>query len=295
MKRLLWLLAACGTTAPAKDFTIGTWTDLTGNPDLGALTSPMQQPVDFGMWQARDGSWHIWECIRYTLLDGRTRLFYRWSAPAPTGPWTADGIAMQADPSVGETEGGLQAPYVFSDGTQYRMYYGTWDNLCQQTSADGVTFTRVLDANGQCPLFSEVGVINPRDPMVLHDGNTWRMYYTAIDGDGVAGRVYARTSSDLASWSDAIVVSSGPTATSTECPFVVHRESGYYLFRTRQYGEDAATDVFRSRDPMRFDDSTFMTTLPVAAPELIEADGRLYIAALKPGLDGIRLAPLTFP
>jgi len=35
-------------------------------------------------------------------------------------------------------------------------------------------------------------------------------------------------------------------------------------------------------------------TLPVAAPEIIFHRGRWYIAALNPGLDGIRLARLRW-
>jgi hypothetical protein len=71
----------------------------------------------------------------------------------------------------------------------------------------------------------------------------------------------------------------------------------YYLFRTQRYGRDAQTSVYRSRDPLDFgveDDRDFVCTLPVAAPEIIEHDGRHYIAALNPGLDGIRIARLKW-
>ncbi|HSN29652.1 MAG TPA: hypothetical protein VLT45_25370, partial [Kofleriaceae bacterium] len=138
MKPWLLVLAAGCSSTPAGPgvFEIGEWTDITGNPDLGALSSPDQQSVDFGIWKTKDGSWHIWECIRFTQVGGHTRLFYGWHAATPTGPWTADGIVMQADPSVGEAEGGLRAPFVLDDGTRYRMFYGTWDNLCEQTSSD---------------------------------------------------------------------------------------------------------------------------------------------------------------
>jgi hypothetical protein len=41
-------------------------------------------------------------------------------------------------------------------------------------------------------------------------------------------------------------------------------------------------------------DSCRIGTLPVAAPEIILHDGQYYIAALKPGLDGIRIARLRW-
>jgi hypothetical protein len=282
----------------------GPWTNVTANPDLGVLTGPDQQPVDFAIWKDRNGGWHIWECIRFTLIGGNTRLFFHWQAPTPTGPWTPVGVAMTADPSVGEVAGGLQAPYVFDDGTRYRMLYGAWDSICSQTSDDGVTFTRTLDANGQCPLFSEGPMANTRDAMVLRVGDLWNVYYTAalLDPSGAQGRVYARTSRDLISWTDPVTVSYGGAAgsdvASTECPFVVHRPDGYYLFRTHRYGAMPLTDVYRSPDPLMFgndDDRYRIGTLPVAAPEIFEYDGRTYIAALELGTDGIRIAPLRWP
>jgi hypothetical protein len=54
----------------------------------------------------------------------------------------------------------------------------------------------------------------------------------------------------------------------------------------------------RSSDPMDFginhDDGHFLCTLPVAAPEIFQFDGRSYIAALLPTLKGIRFARLDW-
>ena len=62
----------------------GPWWTVAGDPDLGGLTSPDQQPVDFAVWQAVDGTWQLWSCIRNTLCGGKTRLFHRWEGrPLP--------------------------------------------------------------------------------------------------------------------------------------------------------------------------------------------------------------------
>ena len=37
----------------------GAWWQVAGNPDLGAYTSDKQQPVDFAVWQAADGTWQL--------------------------------------------------------------------------------------------------------------------------------------------------------------------------------------------------------------------------------------------
>ena len=86
------------------------WT-VADNPDLGPLTGPEQQPVDFGMWRAADGTWQLWSCIRFTRAPGKTRLFYRWQARRLTDrDWTPKGVALTADLRVGETQRGLHAP-----------------------------------------------------------------------------------------------------------------------------------------------------------------------------------------
>src|SRR5260221_4141859 len=102
---------------PRKPRIVGDWWQVAGDPDLGELTSPKQQPVDFAIWQAADGTWQLWSCIRSTKETGHTRLFHRWEGRNLTDAnWTPMGIAMRADPQFGETPGGLQAPFVFRDG-----------------------------------------------------------------------------------------------------------------------------------------------------------------------------------
>ena len=58
---------------------------------------------------------------------------------------------------------------------------------------------------------------------------------------------------------------------------------------------NAETRVYRSKDPTNFgvdDDRYLVETLPVAAPEIVQSHGQLYIAALLPNLEGIEIAKL---
>ena len=53
--------------------------------------------------------------------------------------------------------------------------------------------------------------------------------------------------------------------------------------------------MYRSSNPLCFgidDDAKLVCSLPVAAPEILHHRGKYYIAALNPGLDGIRIARL---
>lgn len=307
----LLTLAACAAVASAAaaqpDTTMipgidGDWWPIAANPDLGELTGDNQQPVDFSVWRAADGTWQLWSCIRHTKCGGRTRLFYRWEGRNITDRhWKPAGIAMQADADLGETPGGLQAPHVVLLGDTYHMFYGDWVRICLATGRDGKTFTRFRSDRGQPALFAEGPDDNARDPMLLRAGDRYYCYYTAHPDR--RGAVYCRTSADLRTWSAARIVAAGGRAGdgpwSAECPHVVFLpESGRYcLFRTQKYGKDAQTSVYCSADPLDFgvnDDRFFVCTLPIAAPEIIVHEGQYYIAALEPSLKGIRMARLKW-
>jgi len=269
------------------------WT-VCGDPDLGKFTDPKQQPVDFAMWQAADGTWQIWSCIRGTKCGGKTRLFHRWEGKKLTDTdWEPKGVAMEADPALGETAGGLQAPYVLKVDGQYRMLYGDWENIRVATSRDGKIFTR------DDKLFTEGSGANTRDPMALLIDGTWHCYTTAHPQN--KGAVYSRISTDLKSWTEPRIVARGGAAGtgpySAECPFVVRRKGAFYLFRTQRYGETAQTTVYRSKDPRDFgvDDDRFrVSTLDVAAPEIVQHEGQDYMAYLLPSLKGIKIVKLAW-
>lgn len=210
------------------------WT-VADNPDLGPLTGPEQQPVDFGMWRAADGTWQLWSCIRFTRAPGNTRLFYRWQARRLTDRnWTPKGVALMADPCVGETQGGLQAPFVLKVGATYYMLYGDWEQICLATSVDGKAFVRQLTKSGGSGMFSDAPAGNTRDPMVLAYGKRYYCYTTAHQGG--KGAVYCCVSTDLRHWSTSTIVSAGGSSgtgpSSAECPFVYHHERTrlFYLF-----------------------------------------------------------------
>lgn len=279
----------------------GEWWQVAGDPDLGDLTSPDQQPVDFAVWQAADGTWQLWSCIRKTKCGGNTRLFYRWEGRDLTAPdWQPMGIAMQADPKLGESPGGLQAPHVVKVDETYHMFYGDWQNICHATSQVGKTFQRVVQPDGRTGMFSEGPGANTRDVMMLPVDGLWHAYYTAFPNR--QGAVYCRTTRDFKTWSDSKIVSfggqTGTGATSAECPHVVFHQGRFYLFRTQRYGPNNKTSVYHSTDPQAFginrDERYYVGWLPIAAPEILMHHERMYVAALNLDLKGIRIARLKW-
>jgi len=318
---LALLLSACAGTSdsPVKFPVIdGEWWQVAGNPMDHKYATSRQEPVDFAVWQAADGTWQIWSCMRKTSSggeDGRTRFFYRWEGQNLTDTdWAPMGLAMDADPAFGETPGGLQAPHVIRIGDTYHMFYGDWVNICHAVSQDGKEFTRVIQDHGKAGMFSEGPDAHTRDVMLLPYEGLWYAYYTGrTEG---TGKIWVRTTPDFLTWSQPTIVSAGGIAGtgtgSHECPQVVNLEGNdFYLIKTKTYGDyDRAADdirnlglplayVYFSHDPKMFgidqDEEYYLGSLEVAAPEIVLDEGQYYIFALNTlQLDGLRCARLKW-
>jgi hypothetical protein len=164
------LFAGCASSAAAVEapFIDGEWWQVAGQPDLGKYTSPDEEPVDFSVWQAGDGTWQLWSCIRKTKCGGKGRLLHGWEGASITSAnWKPTGIKMQADTKLGETEGGLQAPHVVKSGGEWYMLYGDWEHICLATSRDGKKFERQIRPNGKTGMFTEGEGANTRDPFAM--------------------------------------------------------------------------------------------------------------------------------
>lgn len=284
---------------------VGEWWQIAGNPDLGELTGLDQELVSFGVWQAADCTWQLWGCIRNTKVGGNTRLFYRWESARITDvDWQPVGIAMMSDPSVGESLGGLQAPHATRIADEWVMAYGDWENICFARSPDGKEFSRQIGENGVTAAFDEGPGNSSRDPMINHFNGAYHVYYTA-NPDGV-GSVYARTSLDLRTWTESVIVSAGGSGGSAaidgEEPAVVWIEESqaYYLFRTHTNpagGERMVTSVYRSPAPLDFgidDDRCLVATLDSEATWVIRDGDTYYVAAVMPDFSGCRVARLRW-
>ncbi len=283
----------------------GEWWQVAGDPDLGDYTSPGQQPVDFAVWQAADGTWQLWSCIRHTNCGGKTRLFHRWEGESLFDTdWKPMGIAMEADTTLGENKGHLQAPHVIKKDNLFYMLYGDGDNICLAISKDGKDFKRVINDEGTAALFTGP-FWNTRDAMTLKHDDLYYCYYTGHQDSMPNAAIFCRTSADLYNWSESVMVSAGGSPEhkdrwfggDAECPFVVEKDGYFYLFRNQMYGEENLNTQYCSPNLMDFgvnDDQFMIGELAVAAPEIIFYEDEYYMAALLPSLKGIRIAKLKW-
>jgi hypothetical protein len=300
----------------------GPWWSVAHNPDVGEYTRmDRQEPVDFAVWQAGDGTWQLWSCIRGTYAAGKgkkggSRLFHRWEGKSLTSPdWKPMGVTWRGNPKLGEMLGGMQAPHVVKVGDTWHMFYGTWYEIAHAVSKDGKNFEKVIQPGGQTGMFYEYDKrTNTRDIMMLKVADLWYGYYTACPND--QGPVYCRTTRDFKTWSLSTTVAfggqSGTGRGSSECPHVVNiGENDFYLFKTQTYGRydrknrkirergKPRTSVYYANDPLMFginqDEKHFVCKLQAAAPEIVYYKGQHYIFALhEDQLDGIRAAKLNW-
>lgn len=297
-----------GKTVRYKPVIEGDFWHVTGVPDLGKYNfeGDKHEPVDFGIWQAGDGTWQIWSCIRRTQCGGNTRLFHGWEGASLTDTdWKPLGITMEADTSLGEQEGGLQAPYVTRQGDTWFMHYGDWNRICLATSTDGKTFERYKNRDGEPGLFSgPFG--NTRDACVITVDGLHYLYYTGHVRDSwPTCAVFCRTSKDLIHWKTPVAVNYGGLASTrciwpggdAECPFVVPYKGQYVLFRNQLYGAQQLNHQYCSDNPLNFgcdNDDCLVGSLEITAPEIVLHDGKYYMACLRKDNRGIQIGKVKF-
>ena len=297
MIALLILLAV--QDAPEKPHLDGAWWRIASPPALERFATGSEQTVDFTIFPAADGTWQLISCVRNTAHPGGKRLLFRWEGKSLTDPdWTPKGIFFTSDPAIGHQEGVLQAPHGVREDGLFWLFYNS-NGARAMTSKDGKTFEHAKNEAGGYKFFDM-----PRDVMLLdnrgNDGK-WYAFYTDIVPGKYADRknhtVSCRTAPKLAGpWSDKVdlgVLSPPPAGyvfMMAESPFILSRKGWFYRFEQ--------LNVFASKDPSRWSgpataSMTGKNVFEYLSPEIIEHDGRAYLAAYKDhGKGGIHVVRL---
>ncbi len=310
----------------------GPWRVIAPSPDLAAAIGERtvsadselrNEPNDHCIFRTDEGAWHLWACVRRTVVG---RVLCHWEAASfEQTPWRLTGEIVRCDRSAGESRVDwhghefLQSPFVVREGGRWYMFYGGYasgvdpdgkptedygemeNQICLMTSPDGRTWTRHRDGHGRSRVFAGPGAA--RDPFVGHFQGRWHIYYAGHhDRERTRAGLYHRTSDDLLHWSDWDLCHPAAAAGERyipESPVVVERDGGYYLFRT--HGPEAGCYVFRSDSPSDFGTGgatvELVTRLPVIAPEILTGpDGRECITKINAdgGGNAIHVAGLAW-
>ena len=250
------------------------------------------------------GKWHLIGITHAEPADPFDELHLAHAtAPALHGPWTKQPFALSTDREAGETL--LWAPHVIRHRDRYWMF------VCAG-GASPIEYRIHLATSEDCMVWSRHAA-NPlvvdgsfaRDPMVRRVRDRWVMYYTAtLEPAGVPHIVAATESGDLLHWSGRRVVYKDdrvgarltPDDSPTESPFVVQRDSRFYLFAgpsppSRYRG----TRVLCSDDPFSFSAENQVGYIDAHAAEVVvDEQGKTWISHCGWGQGGVYLARLEW-
>jgi Glycosyl hydrolases family 43 len=251
---------------------------------------------DHCLIRANDGTWHLFGITHKEPADpDHESFFLHATAPDVKGPWKKQAPVMHIDPAFNETV--VWAPHVVAHDGKYWMFYCAGGKDHEQfhihlaTSPDLVHWTR----HPGNPMI--VDGYDARDPMALHDGNQWILYYCATETPKGGNHVVkAVTSADLVHWSQPRIVFRSPEKGTfggpTESPFVVPRNGKYYLFvcTNEPYNNSAA---YVSDSPLLFDPAKIVMNFPAHGAEVIRTpDERWFVSTCGWEQGGLYLAEL---
>jgi predicted GH43/DUF377 family glycosyl hydrolase len=179
------------------------WTEVSEDPVMRTLDVPYAgiAALASDVMVLEDGTWvlyfYTWETRDGSLSPGAIG---RATAPAPTGPWTADAETILNPGSEGSwDELRLSAPRVVQMEDGYRMYYTGYDasgigsgRIGMATSSDGITWTKYDDPETSEFLYTESdpvlmppeGVHDVNQPMVEITPDGWVMVFRQVDFSG---------------------------------------------------------------------------------------------------------------
>ena len=177
-----------------------TWTEVSEDPVMETRDVPYAGTAALASdaLVLEDGTWvlyfYTWETREPSMSPGAIG---RATAPAPTGPWTADAETILNPGSEGSwDELRLSAPRIVRTEDGYRMYYTGYDasgigsgRIGMATSSDGITWTKYDDlattnapyAESDPVLMPPEGIADANQPMVEITPDGWVMIFRQVD------------------------------------------------------------------------------------------------------------------
>ncbi|MBI2441763.1 MAG: hypothetical protein HYV35_10380 [Lentisphaerae bacterium] len=217
-----------------------------GDATYVAFPAVITDGATYKMWYGgHDGtSWRIYYA---TSPDGLT-----WTKYDNTIPNASDSVSTNGRIPLGTSGKGdstqTTAPAVIKDGATYKMWYGGLDGtnwrIYYATSSNGLTWNKYdntipsasdsVSTNGRIPLGTagKGDSAQTRDPAVIKDGSTYKMWYGGHDGTN--WRSYYATSPDGLTWTkynNVVPTNSDTTSTDGRIPLgTAGKGDDYYIY-----------------------------------------------------------------
>lgn len=259
------------------------------------IHDPKHHFNDFCLFHALDGRWHCIGIQGNGTWASETGFFHA-SSDELYGEYSLH-KPLLCDLEFGETANYApqkHAPFVIERDSVYHLYFR------QPNGTNLLLKSRDLFHWPRTPkvLFEEN---DARDVCIQKFGDAYHYYYCQwleVDGTDRAC-ILLRRSDDLEDWSDATTVHVDTSVESEhahlESPFVIRHGNEYLLFvRNRLLDEKCVTTVFTSRTPDSFASGVRAWDFElenIHAPEIVEHNGKFYIARVSGPPDHLPGAP----
>lgn len=250
--------------------------------------------------RAKNGLWHMFGITHEEPADPLDVKFlaHATSNELLSPQWDRQAHVLHTDYQNWK-EVHVWAPHVVEYEDLFYMFYCAGDDDHSRYKIHLATSTDLWEWKRHPGNPMMVDGFDARDPMVLHLGDRWAMYYTATsEPSGGNHVVVAVTSYDLVHWTDKrpvfVHTASGTYGGPTESPFVVARNGKYYLFVCTNTPYDN-TAVYESESSFEWKMENQIGEIPAHAAEVIRvSEDEWYVSRCGWGRGGLHLARLEW-
>ena len=239
------------------------------------------------------GRWHLFGITHplttaKNIHEGELQLFHA-VADSPLGPYRDLGTVLPPSARLGELPE-IHSPAIIRTNEAYYMIYGP--HHFRMAKSDNLTDWETLGT-----VFEEIKQ-DARDPQILFYEGVYLLSYC------MGNDVYYRTSTDLFTWSERILLLALKPGISPESPFLCVRDGQFYLFvclwdgkwdqQTVSQAYQGVTQVYKVPELRQFYEADLIAEIAAHAPELLEYDGQYWLTSAEYPQRGVNIARLTF-
>lgn len=278
------------------------------DPFAGKYAEPGGYTVDHALIK-KDGVTHLFYIRGTAVTNWPEYPLFNFGHAVSTDlkNWKTENPVLQC-PKTGWDQYQVWAPHIIEHNNTYYMFYAGVNQqvaqaICLATSTDLYHWERheqnPVITSGKWGIWDSNEWSDCRDPVLLKDGKTFYLYYTALHLNAETQKpencIGISSSTDLYNWKDeGFFRLTNSLSTPPESPFVLKHNGMYYmLYTSYKYG----TVYLTSKDPVKGWKELpveKMVLMPgVSASEIYQDEGRYYMSYISHQKNGLHFFEIT--